>query len=146
MTAKELYDQDIFLWTVRNAELLRAGRLEEADLEHIAEEIEDMGSSQERTLSSRLHVLVTHLLKMQAERQSRARNGWMATVDTQRYHIRRLLKRAPSLKNQVAEEITEGYRVAVGEAAAGTELPKSSFPKTCPFTVEQILDEEFFPE
>lgn len=146
MTAKELYEQDIFLWTVRNAELLRAGRLEEADLEHIAEEIEDMGISQERTLSNRLHVLLTHLLKMQAEPQSRARQGWKASVATQRYHIRRLLKRAPSLKSQVAEEVTEGYKVAVGEAAAGTGLPESGFPKTCPFTVEQILDEEFFPE
>jgi hypothetical protein len=83
---------------------------------------------------------------MQAGRQSRACQGWKASVATQRYHIRRLLKRAPSLKNQVAEEIAEGYKVAVGEAAAGTELPEWSFPQTCPFTVEQILDEEFFPE
>jgi hypothetical protein len=34
-----LYDRDFFEWTVRNAELLRSGRLEEIDLEHVAEEI-----------------------------------------------------------------------------------------------------------
>ncbi len=41
--AKELYDQDFFEGTVRNAELLRSGRLDEVDLEHIAEELEDLG-------------------------------------------------------------------------------------------------------
>ena len=145
MTAKELYEQDLFLWTVRNAELIRAGRLEETDLEHIAEEIEDMGSSQERALGNRLLVLVAHLLKMQVEPQSRASRGWKVTIATKRFKIRRLLKRAPSLKNQVAGEVAEVYHLAVGKAAAGTRLPETSFSETCPFTVEQILDDTFLP-
>lgn len=146
MTAKELYEQDIFLWTVRNAELLRAGRLEEADLEHIAEEIEDMGTSQQRELGSRLRVLLTHLLKMRAEPQSRACQGWKATVATQRYDILQLLGAAPSLNSRVTPDVAKVYKLAVARAAAGTKLLEASFPRTCPFTAEQILDEEFFPE
>jgi hypothetical protein len=45
MKAAELYDRDFAEWTRRNAELLRSGRAAEADLDHIAEEIEDMGSA-----------------------------------------------------------------------------------------------------
>jgi len=45
MTTADLYDQDFAEWTRQNAELLRSGRASEADLEHIAEEIEDMGSA-----------------------------------------------------------------------------------------------------
>ena len=53
MSAAELYDLDFYEWTVRNAELLRSGRVSEADLEHIAEEIEDMGKRERRELLSR---------------------------------------------------------------------------------------------
>jgi hypothetical protein len=38
-----LYDEDFFQWTQRSAELLRAGQVRESDIEHIAEEIEDLG-------------------------------------------------------------------------------------------------------
>lgn len=48
MTAKELYERDFFEWTRCNAALLRAGRFEQADVTHIAEEIEDMGKREDR--------------------------------------------------------------------------------------------------
>jgi hypothetical protein len=78
-TAKDLYEQDFFEWTVQNAQLLRAGRLEEADLEHIAEEIEDMGRSERRELESRLSVLLSHLLKWRFQPSRRGRS-WQATI------------------------------------------------------------------
>jgi len=43
-----LYDADFVVWTAHMAELLRAGRLDELDIEHLAEEIEDLGSATER--------------------------------------------------------------------------------------------------
>src|SRR5262245_15447550 len=49
----EGYEQDFYAWTQRTAELLRAGRFEEADIEHVAEEIEDMGRRDVRELNSR---------------------------------------------------------------------------------------------
>ncbi|HXB72298.1 MAG TPA: DUF29 family protein [Candidatus Acidoferrales bacterium] len=58
MSAAELYDLDFYEWTVRNGELLRSGRVSEADLEHIAEEIEDIGKRERRELLSRLGVLI----------------------------------------------------------------------------------------
>ena len=53
MKSAELYDEDFYQWTVRNAELLRAGRIREADLVNIATEIEDMGKRERRELLSR---------------------------------------------------------------------------------------------
>ena len=58
-----LYDTDFYAWTAEQAALLRAGRLSEADVENIAEEIESMGRSERRELVSRLTVLFVHLLK-----------------------------------------------------------------------------------
>ncbi len=64
MTAK-LYDRDFYAWANEQASLLRSGRVAEADIEHIAEEIETMGRSEKRELVNRLTVLLLHLLKWQ---------------------------------------------------------------------------------
>ena len=62
-----LYDQDFFEWTRHHARLLREGRVAEADLAHLAEEIEDVGKRDQRELRSRLEVLLVHLLKWTAQ-------------------------------------------------------------------------------
>ena len=48
---------------MRQAELLRAGRLSEIDPAAIAEEIDDVGEEQYDKLESALRVLMLHLLK-----------------------------------------------------------------------------------
>ncbi len=63
MPRSALYDRDFFAWANEQAALLREGKLEEADLESIAEEIESMGKTEKRELISRLTVLLLHLLK-----------------------------------------------------------------------------------
>ena len=145
MTAKELYDRDFVEWTRCNAALLRAGRLNEIDAEHIAEEIEDLGAGQERELGSRLRVILTHLLKLRAEPGSRAGQGWKATIKIQRFEVLRLLERAPSLQGRIEEEVSRVYGLAVSRAAAGTRLPETAFPPACPFIADQILDNEYLP-
>jgi len=57
------YGGDFYDWTIRTSRLLRGGRISEADLEQVAEEIEDMGKSDKRALSSYLKLLMAHLLK-----------------------------------------------------------------------------------
>ena len=56
--SNSLYDHDFYAWANQQAALLRAGRLTEADIEHIAEEIESMGRSEKRELVNRLSVLL----------------------------------------------------------------------------------------
>jgi len=140
-----LYDQDFLLWTEETGRLLRAGRLDELDIEHIAEEIEDMGKSQKRELESRLTVLLMHLLKWGWQRDKRS-GSWKGTVANQRAELRRLFRDSPSLKNQVTKAVAESYGDAVEGAILETALPAETFPKRCPFTPEQILDRDFLPE
>ena len=140
-----LYDKDFLLWTEETGRLLRAGRLDELDIEHIAEEIEDMGKSQRRELESRLRVLLAHLLKWGWQRDKRS-NSWKATAANQRAELRRLFRDSPSLRNQLPESVAESYRDAVEGASLETGLPADTFPQRCPFTSEQILDRDFLPE
>jgi hypothetical protein len=91
------YDQDFHAWTQRTAALLRAGRFEEADIEHVAEEIEDMGRRDARELNSRMRVLVTHLLKWQFQPGQRS-PAWLGTISAERQDIHSLLEQSPSLR------------------------------------------------
>jgi len=146
VAAKELYERDFFEWAIQNAELLRAGRLDEADLEHIAEEIEGLGISQKKELYSRLRVLLMHLLKWKFQPEAGAGSSWRATIRTQRAELEPLFDFAPSLQRTVEENIQKAYPKAVSDAADETGLAESGFPEACPFTRNQVLDPKFFPE
>ena len=57
------YEKDFYSWALHHAQLLREGRFAELDIEHLAEELEDMGKSDRRSLENRCIILIAHLLK-----------------------------------------------------------------------------------
>jgi len=144
MKSAELYDEDFYQWTVRNAELLRAGRVSEADLAHIAEEIEDMGRRERRELLSRLSISIMHLLVWLAQPDRRG-NSWTATIRLQRKEIGDLLLEMPSLRRYLAKNLPRAYEYGLVSAVAETGLPAEAFPSTCPFPLDAVLDPEFLP-
>jgi len=144
MRAAQLYDTDFTEWTRQNAELLRSGRASEADLEHIAEEIEDMGKRERRSLHNRCVRLIEHLLKWQHQPERRG-SSWTRTIILQRRTIRRLLDENPSLRASFAEIVAEAYDDAAAVVSGVIDRPRSAFPESCPFTVEQLLTEGFLP-
>src|SRR5580658_1950198 len=102
--AVDLYEIDFVEWASRNAELLRSGRLAEADIENIAEEIDSLGRSQSRELESRVTQIMEHLLKLRlAPEEARHFNSrlWRASIERQRREIQRLFKASPSLRSRV---------------------------------------------
>jgi hypothetical protein len=143
--SNSLYDRDFYAWANEQAALLRAGRLAEADLENIAEEIESMGRSEKRELNSRLRVLLMHLLKWRHQPMLRSKS-WSNTIAAQRDDIVDHLADNPSLKDKLPEVLTSAYRKAILDAAAETGIDSSTFPSTCPWTYDQIMDAAFWPE
>ncbi len=139
-----LYDEDFAVWTEETASLLRAGRFDQIDIEHLAEEVEDMGKSEKHEVQSRLRVLILHLLKwkFQPEQQSRS---WNSTIATQRVELERRFEQSPSLRRDLSKSVAKVYFDAVHLAAIETGLPQSSFPSDCPFRVEQVLGRNFLP-
>src|ERR1700712_4659540 len=100
MANRQLYDQDFYAWANEQAGLLRAGRLSEADIEHIAEEIESMGRSEKRELVNRLTVVLLHLLKWQFQPVLRG-SSWRLTLEEQRNQLEDHIADNPSLKSVV---------------------------------------------
>ena len=64
------YDQDYYLWFVDQARLLRNGMWQHVDVEHLAEELEDMGK-REKPVYRRPSFL--------PHAPSRLSNSWMNT-------------------------------------------------------------------
>jgi len=145
MKAVELYEKDFYRWAIHNADLLSAGEVAKADIQHIAEEIRDMGSRERRELLSRLRVLLAHLLKGQAQPEHRSRS-WRGTILNQRHEIAALLDEMPSLHRWLDEGVPTAYRRAVEIAAAETGFPRTGFPKECPFSLKKALDTRFWPK
>jgi hypothetical protein len=144
-TLANLHDRDFHRWTQENARLIREGRLNELDYEHLLEELDSMGSSERGELKNRMRVLLAHLLKWRFQPQYRGRS-WLATIEEQRLSIQDLLSENPSLRPLVEERIRKAYPLAVLTAVRETDLPKSTFPAECPYSAEQALNIEFLPD
>lgn len=147
-TLSKLYDQDFYAWTQRNANLLRQGRADETDLEHLAEEIEEMGKEQRHALRSQLRHLLVHLLKLQLSAATLPRPGWIEEIQNARAEVSDRLADNPSLRPQMpsifAEIWPRASRQATESLRAYGEQP--AIPQSCPFTLEQVLDDDFRPQ
>ena len=141
----ETYDQDFYAWAMHNADLIRQGRLSEIDVEHIAEELEGMGRSERRALSSRLKVLLVHLLKWRHQAPLRS-NSWRYTIREQRLAVQDILQDNPSLAPQLEALQHRAYQSARLAAARETGLSEETFPQDCPFPHEQVMNSDFWPE
>jgi len=144
-TLAPLYDADFYGWTQQQAELIRAGELDGLDLDNLLEEIESMGRSEQRGLSSRLEVLLMHLLKWQY-RPGRRGTSWELTIEDQRERIARLIRKNPSLSVRIPETLEEAYADAIRAAMKETGLVRSTFPAQCPWAFEELMDAQFWPD
>jgi Domain of unknown function DUF29 len=140
-----LYDTDFYAWANQQAALLRAGRLSEADVENIAEEIESMGRSEKRELISRLTVLLVHLLKWRYQPALQG-HSWRLTIEGQRLDLENHLTDNPSLKAQLDDAMAKAYRRARIDAEHETGLLRKSFPPACPFTFDDAMSPDFWPD
>lgn len=148
----ECYDSDYHAWALHNAELLRQGRFQDADIAHIIEELQGVGRSQKRYLSGALKLLLLNLLKWQFLFFQRSglwqdfeRNRWRSVIIQQRDEIADLLEAYPHLSVALPECVANIYPASVRLMAKETCVLKETFPTACPYTLEQILDDEFYP-
>jgi hypothetical protein len=135
-----LYETDYFKWAMNTAAALREGRLQEVDLEAAAEEIEDLGKSERRSLHSAVAQLFLHLLKTHYQPEL-AGASWQISIEKQRRQIARIIDDNPSLKPLLCDSafIEDVYGDAVLDAVLETGLPKATFPPMSPYGTADIL-------
>ncbi len=140
------YEADVLEWSREQAAALRRGDFARLDLEHLADEIEDVGKSEKRELASRMAILLAHLLKWQFQPERRSRS-WTDTIEHQREAIDLALKDTPSLKSTLRN--VDWRRVvwldARARAHGETGLENEIFPRECPWTFEDAMSSDWLP-
>jgi hypothetical protein len=147
-TTKTLYETDFVEWTAQTAELLRSARLDEVDLEHVAEEIEDLGRSERSAVASQLHRMLMHLIKQRIQPE-RDGSSWRRSITEGRAEISYRLDDSPSLRRYIEGRLQTIYERAVNDALFETGLAEKrkelGLPSQCPYELKELLeaDREF---
>ena len=136
-----LHETDFYAWAREQAALLREGRFRELDLEHLVEEVDDLGGALKRSVRSRVRTIIEHLLKLQHSPAAEPRLGWRETVRTQCDDL--LDDLTPSLRRQAEAERAELYARARRRAEDalrdhGEHGAADALPETCPYSLDQI--------
>jgi Domain of unknown function DUF29 len=148
--ATELYDEDFYAWTQEQAAALRThfkgtNRL---DVEHLAEEVEDLGKSELHAVESYVENVIEHFLMLDYSGWVEARNHWRVEVDAFRSSIER--KITPSIRQQVETELQTLYDRGRRAAARSLHQREPDFvrrlPKRCPYDFDAIWHRDVLAE
>lgn len=141
---KSDYEQDYHQWLAETAYLLTEGHFSELDIPNLVDEIESMGKSQKRAIESYLKVLLLHLLKWQYQPEQRS-GSWRSSIRNARQGIADRIEESPSLKSYPETVFAKCYKISRANAADETGLALETFPQDIVYTVEEALDEAFWP-
>jgi len=141
---KTLYDQDYYLWLEHTTQLLKQGKFSGVDIPNLIDEIEGLAQNQKQALKSNLRIVLIHLLKYQYQPE-KITNSWVNSINEHRDRIYDIFDDSPSLKEYLRDEFTKIYARARKRASRETQKSLDVFPTESPFTIEQVLDEDFFP-
>jgi len=144
-TTASLYDLDFCKWIQHQVATLRAGKFSELDLENLIEEMEAVGRSEKRSLVSSLSLVLMHLLKWQYQPDLRSKS-WMFSIRNQRDEVIAILDDSPSLKSFMGTAIERAWNKALIEAEKETGIESERFPQTCPWTFDEFMNDDFWPE
>ena len=119
--------------------------MNEVNFDEIVEELESLGRSEKHELINRLSLVMAHLLKWQFQPNMRG-HSWRYTIREQRDQAKIHWEDNPGLKGKLNEIMMKAYKVAVSKATKETGLDEKTFPQDCPYTLDQLMDETFYPE
>src|SRR2546421_7268483 len=136
-TIKALYDTDFARWADETAELVRAGHLDEVDLENLAEEIEALARGERRAVRLQLKSMLLYLIKQQLQPE-RDEPTWRVAVVEAQQDMDDSLKDSPSLRTYLTAKLQETDAKAVELALIETGA-RTTLPKQCPYTLEELL-------
>jgi hypothetical protein len=149
-----LYEQDFQRWVEETTDYLKTRNFEAIDIHNLIEELNDLGNSSKSALESNLTILLAHLLKLtvQFDALETMTNSWYNSIDEHRQRIKKQLTKNPSLKSYWEIALLEAYpdarSLAIKEGKRAkfgvTIYSEISYPSECPFTKEQILNDDFY--
>jgi hypothetical protein len=140
----DLYERDFYTWTQEQAARLRALAGHNAiDVEHVAEEIADLGQERRDATQSNLERCLEHLVKLAASPGTAPRGTWTSEARTFAKHARR--KCSPGMRRHLDLDAAwaDAVRSARDQLGDYGESPAIAAVGPCPFTLDELLDPAF---
>lgn len=144
MDLKSLYELDDAEWLEETVKLIKNHQFEQLDVENLIEELEDLGREKKNAVASLLEQIIRHVLLLQYWTSETEYNTvhWKEEIYTFRVQLRR--KITTNLRNYLELELDSIYQDALGFVKIKTQN-SVNFPPECPYTLEQLLDIDWFP-
>jgi hypothetical protein len=141
---KQLYDVDDAQWLEETVSLLKKHQFQQLDLDHLIEELEDLGREKKNAVASLLEQIIRHLLLLQYWTTEAEYNAvhWQEEIYTFRTQLGR--KITTNLRNYLEKELNSIYQDALGFVKIKT-INSVVFPPDCPYSLEQLLDRSWLP-
>ncbi|AFZ30536.1 protein of unknown function DUF29 [Gloeocapsa sp. PCC 7428] len=148
MTDNTLYSKDFIAWAEQQALLLEAEEFQRLDLTNLIEEVRDMSRREIKAAQSQLVRLIKHLLKLRVQPDYPDKKNWLISIKDARVELDESMAESTVLKNKLLspETLARCYAKAVVQASNETDLSLSDFPNELPYSIEQLLNPEFFGE
>ena len=143
---QQLYAIDDYLWLEETIKLLKTNKLENLDLDNLIEELESLGRNDLNKVRSLLRQIIIHILLLEYWHQEYERNcsHWEGEIIAFRYDLNHNL--TTSLKNKLTLELEEIYQLSLKLVGKKTGLSLNLFPDNCPYSLEQLLDDNWYPQ
>ena len=132
------YEADVHAWAMEQAELIRLGRFHDLDIDHLADEVQDVARRERNELVSRLGLVFQHLLKWDHQPERR-RASWARTIREQRLQVDEWLDEAPSLRVHLPTLCDRAFRQGRVAALNETGLPDTAIPDANPHTWDEVM-------
>lgn len=147
-SSQNLYETDYLLWLEITLEQVKNRQIDQLDWDNLAEEIEGLKISLHHQVDNYLRSLLIHLLFYQYWTTEREKSGsdWSDKIYDLRDELANLLEYSKTLYNYFVNRIDVIYPRARKSVILKTEFSPATFPEQCPFSVEQILDLNFYPK
>ena len=146
------YDTDFYAWTQDQARRLRDAAAARTnlplDFENLAEEVSDLGSNKADAAHSALVRILEHLLKLEYSPATYPRRGWRRSVLVHRDRLNRILAKSGSIARHLDlnRAFTLALKLAAKELWPDRVPGPGLLPAECPYGLQQILDEDWWPE
>jgi hypothetical protein len=143
---QKLYEIDDYLWLEETIKLLKTKDLDNLDLDNLIEELESLGRNDLNKVRSLLRQIIIHILLLGYWQEEHDRNyrHWQGEIIAFRDDLNNSLTN--TLKNKLVQELAHIYNVAVKVVVQKTGLASNLFPDNCPYSLEQLFDDNWYPQ
>jgi hypothetical protein len=142
---RDLYELDYLAWYEKTLEQLKNNHSNELDLESLSEVLENLVRDTKRSGESYLRQIIIHLLLIEYwESEKINRCHWAAEIVNFRSELETDM--TTNLKKHLDLVKENMYQKALKYVIKKTELNKTLFPIQCPYSLEQLLDDDWFPQ